>query len=164
MTVINGYKIEPCADLRCANLRGAQLGYTNLRDADLRYTNLKDADLREADLKGANLKGANLRYANLSCADLSCTNLREADLRYANLRYAIGDGTHIRTMQTKRYTVVCTEDTIAIGCQKHSVKEWEEFSDAQIITMDGIDALEWWNKYKDIVITLARDWSGRHRK
>ena len=60
-------------------------------------------------------------------------------------------------MQTSQYIVTCTKDTIAIGCQQHSVKEWEEFSDSQIITMDGVHALEWWNKYKDIVITLARE-------
>ena len=43
------------------------------------------ADLRYADLSGANLSGADLRYANLSGANLSGANLRYADLSGANL-------------------------------------------------------------------------------
>ena len=94
-----------CADLRCANLRGADLRYANLCGANLRYANLRganlcgadlryadlcsanlcDANLRGADLCGANLRGANLRYANLRDADLRYANLRDADLRGADL-------------------------------------------------------------------------------
>ena len=48
------------ADLRGANLRGA-----NLCDADLHNANLCGADLRNVDLCGANLRGANLCNANL---------------------------------------------------------------------------------------------------
>ena len=46
--VVNGYKIEPGADLAGANLR-----YANLKGA-----NLSSADLQNADLIGANLSGA----------------------------------------------------------------------------------------------------------
>ncbi|EAA0257790.1 pentapeptide repeat-containing protein [Listeria monocytogenes] len=91
------------ADLRRADLRGANLSYANLSYADLRRAdlsganlrgaNLSYADLRRADLSGANLRGANLRranlsYADLSYADLSCANLRVANLSYADLSYA----------------------------------------------------------------------------
>ena len=63
------------ANLRYANLRGANLGdanlrYANLRGADLRYANLGDANLRGADLTGADLSGANLARANLTGASL----------------------------------------------------------------------------------------------
>ena len=43
----------------------------NLRGADLRGADLYGADLREADLYGANLRGADLYGANLYGADLS---------------------------------------------------------------------------------------------
>ena len=46
------------------------------------------ANLREADLHGADLRGANLREANLYVADLHGANLREADLHGANLNGA----------------------------------------------------------------------------
>ena len=46
------------ADLRGANLCGANLRDANLCDADLRGANLRGADLRDADLRGANLRDA----------------------------------------------------------------------------------------------------------
>ena len=63
------------ADLRWANLGGADLRWADLREADLRWANLGGANLRGADLRWANLGGANLRGA-----DLSGANLRGADL------------------------------------------------------------------------------------
>ena len=49
------------ANLRGANLSGADLIGANLREANLRGANLSGADLREADLIGANLRRADLR-------------------------------------------------------------------------------------------------------
>ena len=72
--------------IRCdANLRGADLYGADLRDA-----NLRGADLRDADLRCANLYGANLRDANLRDADLCGANLCDADLYGADLRDAKG--------------------------------------------------------------------------
>ena len=81
------------ADLSGANLRGADLSRANLSGADLRGADLSRADLRGADLSGADLRGADLRRAtlsgaDLSGADLSRANLSGADLRWANLRGA----------------------------------------------------------------------------
>ena len=53
-----------CADLREADLCGANLCGADLRDADLRGANLCGANLRGADLCGANL--CNLQKARLS--------------------------------------------------------------------------------------------------
>ena len=75
------------ANLRCANLRGA-----DLYGADLRCANLSGADLRGADLRCANLRCANLRDANLSGADLRCANLSGANLSGASLDGASLDG------------------------------------------------------------------------
>ena len=81
------------ANLREANLRGADLWRANLWGADLRRANLWGADLRGAnlwgaDLRGANLRGADLRGANLWGANLWGANLWEADLREADLDYS----------------------------------------------------------------------------
>ena len=70
---------------RRANLRNANLIGADLRDADLSGANLRYADLSGADLSGADLSGANLRYADLSGADLSGADLSGANLRNANL-------------------------------------------------------------------------------
>ena len=86
------------ADLREANLNGANLTLAHLREANLREAHLNGAhlsraDLREADLNRAylnraHLNGAHLREANLAGADLSRADLREANLNGANLTLA----------------------------------------------------------------------------
>jgi uncharacterized protein YjbI with pentapeptide repeats len=87
---INGYEIEPHADLYNANLSGADLHgadlySVDLRHADLRYANLRDTDLRSANLRNADLYNANLSGADLYGADLHNANLRNADLYNASL-------------------------------------------------------------------------------
>lgn len=76
-----------------ADLRKADLGGANLSGADL-----SDADLSGVNLSWANLKGANLAGANLHEADLEGVNLRGSDLRWADLRGArLGSADLIRT-------------------------------------------------------------------
>ena len=76
------------ADLSGANLRSADLRSDDLSGANLRSANLRSADLRSANLSGADLSGANLRSADLSGANLSGANLRSADLSGADLSYS----------------------------------------------------------------------------
>ena len=76
------------ADLRGADFSGADLSDANLIGADFSGANLRYADLRGADFSGANLRGAYLRGADLSYADFSGADLRDANLRNADLRYA----------------------------------------------------------------------------
>ena len=73
------------ANLREADLRWADLRVANLREADLRWADLRVADLSGADLRGADLREADLRRADLSGADLSGADLRRADLGGADL-------------------------------------------------------------------------------
>ena len=53
--IVNGYKIEPGADLREANLLWANLQNTNLTGANLTRANLFLADLQHAHLTGATM-------------------------------------------------------------------------------------------------------------
>ena len=122
------------------------LRYTDLRFADLRFADLTCANLRGADLTDADLRNANLRFANLRNADL-----RDADLRDANLEFTIGNSREIQTIQTSTYHINIFSDKIQIGCEVHKIKDWFDFSDYQIIEMDGKDALIWWRKWKPIL-------------
>jgi len=97
--VVNGYKIQPGANLAGANLAGADLGFADLRGANLSDANLASAKLRGAVLSGANLTGANLtgaklRGANLFGAKMFGANLTGAKMFGANLTGAtMPDGT-----------------------------------------------------------------------
>ena len=63
------------ADLRGADLRGANLYRADLYGANLYRADLRGANLYRADLRGADLYGADLRGANLYRADLRGANL-----------------------------------------------------------------------------------------
>ena len=82
---VNGYQIEPGADLNGANLTGVNLSGADLTNADLITADLTNADLRDANLAGADLTNADLSWANLSGANLNGAYLTNADLSWANL-------------------------------------------------------------------------------
>jgi len=148
------------ADLRGANLygadlRGADLYGADLRGADLRGADLRGADLRGADLRGADLYGADLRGADLSVADLRGANLRGADLYGAKYGDVILKGTPFQ-IYTNIYYVLIFHEHIKIGCEFHSTKEWENFTDKEILAMDGKKALSFWKKWKATILQMAK--------
>jgi len=107
---------------------------TDLSCADLSCANLRDADLRDADLRDADLRGANLRGTDL--------------------RDAIGNNREIKTLQLGEYITVVTKYTLSIGCQQHTLEEWEKFSDIEIRKMED-GAVEWWGTWKEIIMRVA---------
>ncbi len=120
-------------------------GEADLRGADLRHANLRNADLRGADLVDANLVDADLRGANLV----------DADLRGADLRHCIGNGKEIKSLQIGKYLITYHKADLSIGCQTHTLEQWENFTDSQIEAMEA-GALEWWASNKEIIITLVK--------
>ena len=44
---------------------------------------------------------------------------------------------------------------IQIGCQNHTVEQWRDFTEEEIIAMDS-RALEFWTEYKPMIMALAR--------
>ncbi|EMH0613394.1 pentapeptide repeat-containing protein [Salmonella enterica] len=119
------------ANLRDANLCGADLCDANLRDANLRGANLCGADLRGANLRGADLCGANLRGANLCDADLP-------DLTFVIL----GE---------KYFISITNGEYVRAGCQNHTVEEWRKYSKHEIAEMDGRKALKFYPRLLSII-------------
>lgn len=168
-----------CADLRGFNLAGAIIHEADLQEADLRDTNLCRADLhntnlQNADLSGADLSGADLSQAILVGANLTGANLAGADLRGANLLLAklpqanlIGSNmygaalrdtilpTEVIRLDGLRWPVTILLGYMRIGCQHHPVRDWEQFTDAEIEVM-GSCALEFWQANKQKLITIAK--------
>ena len=52
------------------------------------------------------------------------------------------------------WTVTATPDRIAVGCEAHSVAFWRDADDATINDMDP-RALEFWKKYRGVILALA---------
>ncbi len=109
------------ADLRGANLRRADLGMANLRGANLRRADLGMANLRDADLRGANLRDADLLGADLLGADLRRADLLGADLGGAkDVRLPTGE------LLTEYFEKVVPALLTAAGQSLDSFKEhWE---------------------------------------
>ena len=145
------------ADLRGANLRGANLRFADLSDADLRCANLRGADLRSANLSDAYLRDADLRGADLSYANLRGTDLSNADLIGAYLGNATGNNKEVKSLQLGKYlTTILVGIKIHIGCQCHTVQQWENFTDKEISTMDD-GPLEWWKEWKEVILKVAKE-------
>ena len=148
------------ANLRHANLRGADLFDADFRHADLRGANLLCANLRHANLLGADLRHANLRGANLRGANLLGANLFDADLRGANLFSADLFDADLIVLQMDLWTAYITTNHIRIGCQSHTLSEWENFTDEEISEMHP-GALEYWNKNKEVIIALCKRFNNK---
>ncbi len=54
----------------------------------------------------------------------------------------------------KEYSCTLVKEYIAIGCQNHTYERWKNFNDYEIAKMDGPDGLQWWHKYKDIILSI----------
>ena len=142
-----------------ANLCGSNLDGANLRGANLRGANLDGANLRGANLYGANLYGANLDGANLYGSNLDGANLRGANLRGANLYGADLDGEKLTKtplqLNNLKWFVLISDSYLRIGCQRHSISDWEKFKDSEIEKMDS-GALDFWKKWKNSILTICK--------
>ena len=149
--IINGYTIEPYADLSDANLSGADLRGANLYGADLSGANLSRANLGGADLSDATLNGANLNDANLHAAylhgaNLSVANLRGANLYGANLSADLSGAILPRdllSLTTKfGILIVIPGETVKVycGCQAFALDRW-----STVAAQYDRDNLAYWN-------------------
>ena len=111
------------------------------------------ADLSGANLSGVDLSGANLSGANLYGANLTRAILTDVDLTGAILTNLLGNAKHIKTVQTDKYMVSYTSRVLQIGCKNHLIEEWQNFDDGTISKMDR-GALEWWTKWKTIIMRI----------
>lgn len=137
-------------------------------DGPLKGADLSGLDLRYADFKGMDVSRTNFSGADLRGADFSKANLHEADLTGADLRKlkmhdAIGNGKEIITIQNPTYTIVMTKHAIQIGCVNHTYDEWKSFTDVEIDHMDD-GALEWWNRWKDVVFKFYEKYLGLEKE
>ena len=94
-------------------------------------------------LEKATEGGANLRGANLSGTDLLGANLSGTDLRGAGLMI----------YQFDNYTAYVTIDSIAIGCQRHTLEQWLSFSDAELAHFSE-DAVESAKKHRSAIAAI----------
>lgn len=99
-------------------------------------------------------------FSELGLADVNVTNCtlgKFSKLTELNRVYGVTD--YIPSMNIPNYWHVAALYVgktlyIQIGCQRHTYKQWEKFSDNYIDSMDS-DALQFWKTWKDTVLKLA---------
>lgn len=94
-------------------------------------------------------------------ADLRAADLRAADLSAADLSGAFyGDDLPLRhppiQISGLRWHVLILDRHMQIGCELHSLADWQQFDDAQIARMSPRHGAEFWASYKEPLFTLAR--------
>jgi hypothetical protein len=116
---------------------------------------LYGANLLGANLRGADLYGANLYGANLRGADLYGANLYGADLRGAKYTDEITLERTPLFIQGLNWDVIILDEHMKIGCELHSLKEWESYDNKRILEMDGKTALKFWKENKEGLLAIA---------
>lgn len=145
----------PFTDLSYARMQRVNLRKANLHRSDLTHSYLCHANLHYSNLRCTNLRGADLRHADLRGADLRYSNLRQADLRHAKLEGCLGDGVYIKHILNLRYLVAYTATHLQIGCENHSIADWDMFPDCRIHHMDERHALSFWAAHKAQIMELV---------
>ena len=126
-----------------------------LRDADRgKRANLAGANLTGANLTGANLTGAYLTGANLAGAYLTGAYLAGANLTGAKWRGGIVINKQPIQISGLHWFVTILDAHMQIGCELHALRDWRDFDDAQIVSMDR-QALRFWRDHKAALLSIA---------
>ncbi len=132
--------------MNCPEVKGSKIKIRN------RFSKKVIKEIDADSLTGADLRDATLTNATLTAADLRGANLKGADLRDANLFNTIGDRNIIISIQATPYHINLTKDFMQIGCKKYTIEEWWNFTDNDIVDMDGEIAVDFWRMYKEYLI------------
>ena len=66
------------------------------------------------------------------------------------------------TSNIDSYNITITPKHIKIGCQYHSKTAWFNFTDDEIVKMDGEEAVNWWKTWKPILQAICDGLKGKN--
>jgi hypothetical protein len=53
-----------------------------------------------------------------------------------------------------KYNITILDAYIQIGCEFHSKEDWDKFTNKEILSMDGKEALKWWKIHKSLILGI----------
>ena len=68
------------------------------------------------------------------------------------------------TSNADSYNITITPKHIKIGCQYHSKTAWFNFTDDEIIKMDGEKAVNWWKTWKPILKQICDSFASNEKE
>lgn len=63
----------------------------------------------------------------------------------------------VLSMDMGKYRVTITDDVIIIGCQRHPIDTWPEFTLEEIDSMEPGSAIDFYNSYVPSIVTIAKN-------
>ena len=100
--------------------------------------------------------GLAVRWAIKARANLARANLAGANLAGANWTNGAAITRAPLQLFGLDYPVTIVDAHMQIGCELHSLAEWEAFDDERISRMDGKRARRFWDAHRDTLLALAR--------
>lgn len=139
--------IQAVGFLHCT-LRAARFTKCSIRRAFFSHTILANTMFSDRTFSELGLADTNVTY---------CTLGKFSKLTELNRVYGVSN--YIPSMNIPDYWHVAALYVgntlyIQIGCQRHTYKQWEKFTDNYIDSLDS-DALQFWKTWKDTVLKLA---------
>jgi len=145
-------EVQFTAEIECAESAGRsiKLGLA------VKWAIKSRADLARAYLAGAYLAGADLARANLAGANLAGADLAGANL--AGAKWTNGAAITRAPIQVfgLDYPITIVDGHMQIGCELHTLAEWEAFENERIARMDGARARRFWDAHRATLLALAR--------
>ena len=139
-----------------ANFKDTNLAGAGFKNCKFTSANFKDADLRLSGFSDCDFTGADFSGATLDDIELVRCTTTGADFKDSMWRKIRQDRAPVSLRNWRdRYLVTILSHHIKIGCQCHTIEEWENFTDEEILHMDGRLALRWWHGNKENILELA---------
>jgi hypothetical protein len=106
-------------------------------------------------MSGANMSSADMRSANMRSANMRGADMRGADIILAILFGAVGNGRELKSIQIfPEYAICYSKHIVFIGCKGRKLDSWKNFTDEDILAMDGKRSIDFWRRNKDTIIGL----------
>ena len=111
---------------------------------------LKGALRAKISFYRADFSGSDFSRSDFSGSNFIGSDFSGSDFRGSKHQYKIGNMKEWHSMQLDTYMICFNKHILAIGCQQHAIKKWQNFTDDEISKMDG-GALPWWSTWKDFI-------------
>jgi hypothetical protein len=154
-----GYNVNCVNCIQCVSCKGCE-GCISCRDCEKCIDCIDSRECEDSKMLIRCHRCKNCKNCT-SCRTCSgCTSCRNSDV-CNNIHY-VASSTYCDLnpimLLGLTYTVLIRscKPTIKIGCQNHSIDDWESFNDTDIEAMDGSAAMIFWDANKDFILATAR--------
>ena len=149
----NNARFDHCV-LEDCKFEDMTFGIFNATDlTNCSFKKLTLIDFIACRLYNCDLSTAVFKDVKMSIVELLDCNMTGVDLTGIHFYRTQVDNDWLKIIDDLRHWLVCyTDKHLTIGCQRHTIAEWQAFDDWYIDSMDE-RALAWWINNKDTIMS-----------